>query len=70
MWPTGQSTARVRSLPIHWLADPRVSFRFVVRHRRPVGPVCQTIPLLCAYGQKATKAYQMELQRLLGPLGL
>jgi hypothetical protein len=23
----------------------------------------------CAHGQKATKAYQMELQRLLGPLG-
>jgi hypothetical protein len=24
----------------------------------------------CAHGQKATKAYQMEIQRLEGPLGL
>jgi hypothetical protein len=40
---TGQQHARAHSSPVHWYADPRVSFSSCARRRRPVGPVRQCV---------------------------
>jgi hypothetical protein len=69
--PSQRSLGRTRLSGVPW--DQRlamVSFTKQGRESRTVQCPVVHRTVRCAHGHKATKAYQMELQRLLGPLGL